>query len=145
MQLEQTLPVLNSFNNSFDFISVGSLTSATGTSGTGANFSSNFGTSFSGNMGANLGASLGVTTLNTQSGSSLSSLNGFGLPPGLGVAPITSQTLRALLVLESDMQRMLPMLGMLTGETNSATGIGLTPGFTPGAITNVFIVPAVVR
>jgi hypothetical protein len=134
-QLEQVLPVVNSLNNSFDFISVGSLTSTT--AGTGANFSSSHGANFSSNDGANLSSSLATPTLNAAPAASL---NAFGLPPGLGVAPITSETLRSLLVLESDIERMLPTLRALNGGPNLFTGIGLTPGFGPGPVTNVFTV-----
>jgi len=141
-QLQETLPVLNAFNSSFDFISVGSVTNMKGISGTGANFSSSSGANLSSNTGANLASTVAVPTFNTQSGLSL---NAFGLPPGLGVAPITSETLRALLVLESDIERMLPTINALTGGSNVVAGIGLTPGFIPGAVTNVFMVPSVVR
>ena len=58
--------------------------------------------------------------------------------PGLGVAPITSETLRALIVLQSDLQRLLPTLNSLNGSTTNFVGIGLTPGFVPGSVTNVF-------
>ena len=142
LQLEQALPVLNAFNNSFDFISAGSLTNTTEISSTGANFSSSRGANFSSSAGANLGSTVAVPTFNTQSGSGL---NAFGLPPGLGVAPVTSETLRALLVLEDDIERMLPTLNVLTGSTNISNANGLTPGFSPGVVTNVFIVPSLVR
>lgn len=143
-QLQQTLPVLDAFNNSFDFISVGSLTNGTGTgtAGTGANFSSSLGANFSSNAGANMSSSAAVPTLN---GGSSTVLNAFGLPPGLGVAPITSQTLRSLLILQSDIERMLPSLNALNGSTNAFAGIGLTPGFMAGAVTNVFNVPLSLR
>ena len=136
-QLQQTLPVLNALNNSFDFVSVGTLTNSTGMGGTGANFSSSSGANFSSNTGANVGSSVAASTINVVG---FGPLNAFGLPPGLGVAPITSETLRALLVLQSDIERMLPTLNVLTGGTNGFTGIRLTPGFGPGSVTNVFVV-----
>ena len=141
-QMQQVLPVLNAFNNSFDFISIGSLTNTGGFTGTGANLSSSSSANLSSQTGANLGTTIAVPTLNTGSGSSL---NAFGLPPGLGVAPVTSETLRSLLVLESDLEHILPTLNALNGVTNAANGIGLTPGFVPGAVSNVFMVPSTLR
>jgi hypothetical protein len=141
-QLEQVLPMLNSFNNSFDFISVGSLTPTGATGGTGANFSSSMGVNFSSSAGANLSTSMAVPTLSSAPSTPV---NAFGLPPGLGVAPITSESLRALLVLQSDIERMLPTLAALNGGTNVFIGIGLTPGFGAGAVTNVFMVPTAIR
>src|SRR5689334_12783702 len=60
-QLQQTLPVLNALNNSFDFVSVGTLTNSTGMGGTGANFSSSSGANFSSNTGANVGSSVAAS------------------------------------------------------------------------------------
>ncbi|HTL55083.1 MAG TPA: hypothetical protein VL361_05355 [Candidatus Limnocylindrales bacterium] len=142
VRIQQVLPVLNSFNNSFDFISVGSNTNAAGLSGTEANFSSSLGANSAAHESVQLSTSVAVSTLNSGSASSL---NAFGLPPGLGVAPVTSETLRSLLVLENDIERMLPTLNALNGGTNALTGIGLTPGFAPGAVSNVFMVPSTVR
>lgn len=142
IQMQQTLPVLQAFNNSFDFVTIGSLTTTNTRPGTGANFSSNLGANFASSSGQNLSSSAAVPTFNPASGAAA---NAFGLPPDLGVAPITGDTLRSLLVLQSDLERILPTLSALNGGTNSPVGIGLTPGFAPGPVSSVFAMPSTIR
>jgi hypothetical protein len=134
--LDQLLPLLTSFNNSFDFVTTGGFPIPTTASGGAANFSSNLGANFSSSLGTNFSTNLATPT---GSGNGfVIATNTFGFPPGLGVAPITRETLRALLVLQSDLQRIQPTLNTLNGGTTNFVGIGLAPGFVPGAVTNVF-------
>jgi len=136
--LEQLLPLLNAFNNSFDFITTGSAFPSTSASNPGG--AANSGANLAANLGSNLGSNLGAN-VSVPAGESLAgnaATNALGFPPGLGVAPITGETLRALIVLQSDLERLRPTLDSLNGSTNNFIGIGLTPGFVPGSITNVF-------
>ncbi len=109
--LLQTLPVLAAFNDGFGFVN----------SSTGAQV-----------PGAPSGGIAG--TIPTNSGLAVppvavfpNSTNILGLPPGLsglgttngsGTIVITRDSLRALLVLENDIERMLPILDAVNGGTN---------------------------
>lgn len=134
--LTQLLPVLTAFNNSFEFVTARGSVNTMQVPGTTANFGSNLSANFSSNLGNNFAA--GVGTPIPITGSNPLGTNSFGLPAGFGVAPVTSETLRALLVLESDLQRLQPTLNSLSGNNTNFVGIGLTPGFVPGPITRVF-------
>ncbi|HWH68499.1 MAG TPA: hypothetical protein VNT26_03900, partial [Candidatus Sulfotelmatobacter sp.] len=63
--------------------------------------------------------------------------NWFGQPIGATAMPVTRETLRALLVLQNDLERLLPLLDTLNTGTNRTT-ISLTPGFVPAKFTNTF-------
>lgn len=142
VQLQQALPVLQAFNNSFDFVTIGSLTTTNTRPGTGANFSSNLGANFASSSSQNLSASAAVPTINPASAAAA---NAFGLPPELQASPITADTLRSLLVLQNDLERMLPTLSALNGGTNFPVGLGLTPGFAPGSVSSAFTTPSTIR
>ncbi|MGH7969307.1 MAG: hypothetical protein ACREIC_11330, partial [Limisphaerales bacterium] len=134
--LDQLLPMLSTFNNSFDFITTGSSLPATATSGGAVNLGSNLGVNLGSNLGSNLATRMAATTGPNFAGVAVT--NVFGFPPGLGVAPITAQTLRALLVLQNDIERMLPTVNSLNGGASNFVAIGLAPGFAAGSVTNVF-------
>ncbi len=116
------LPTLTAFNDNFNFISTG--VSATGS--TTSQVTTNFGVPF----GANAAAVTGTAVTNA-----------FGIPPGVTTFPASRDTLRALLVLQNDLQRLLPLLEALNGGTNFP-GPEPTFGFTPVPITNLFVAPA---
>lgn len=126
--LRQTLPVLILFNNNFDFVSLGdngvaATTSPNPPGNLSANLGSNFGKNFAVNAAMPTGTSLFNNLANRPSPAAAA-----GLPAGFATVPVTRDTLRALLVLQSDIQRMLPLVnGLNNGATNA-----------PGSFTNLF-------
>jgi hypothetical protein len=135
--LTQLLPLLAAFNNSFEFVTTGTMAPTPVPSGGSVNLGSNLGQNLGSNFSGNLGSSLGVVP-NGSGTMTGASTNAFGFPAGLGVAPVTGTTLRTLLVLQSDLERIAPALDALNGSSTNFVGLGLTPGFVPGAVTNVF-------
>ena len=102
--LLETLPLLAAFNDNFNFVNVSSGTQAPGATPTSTS-----------------------VTVSTQPTMLPNSTNILGLPPGLtglgttnGARTIvlTRETLRALVVLENDIERMLPILDAVNGGTN---------------------------
>jgi hypothetical protein len=125
--LQQTLPELARFNDNFDFRSLGDNGQA-GSANTAppGNFSSNLGTNFAANFGVNAAVPTGQSPNNTIA--NRTTVTAAGLPQGFANIPVTRDTLRALLVLQSDMQRMLPILNALNTGTTEV----------PGSFTNLF-------
>jgi hypothetical protein len=106
--LQQILPILSTLNDNFDFVSLSSDFIATDESQMAPG---NFETNVAPNPAAQvLGAPSQATT----------------------TIPITRDTLRALIVLQGDMQRMLPIVNALNG---GATNI-------PGSFNSLFNAPA---
>jgi len=130
------LPALAALNDNFTFISLASTTNSDGSTGSFGNFSLNLGTNFATNLGVD--ASVPTATGTTGTDGTAAVTNNFGIPGGLIAFPLTRDTLRSLLVLQNDIERMLPLLNTLNGGTNNFIGVGLTPGFAPGNFTNVF-------
>lgn len=86
----------------------------------GANFSLNLGANSATNFSVNLGRNLALSPAPAQ----LPNVPAAVTPPIPAVVPVqtnglTGDTLRALLVLQSDMERMLPILSALSGATNA--------------------------
>jgi hypothetical protein len=129
--LEQTLPNLILFNDNFDFVSLGDNgTAATPASNPPGNFSVNFATNFAVNAGVNSAVPTGRSLFNTVA--NRTPVAAAGLPQGFAAVPVTRDTLRALLVLQSDIQRMMPVINALNAGITNA----------PGSFTNLFgIVP----
>ncbi len=129
--LQQTLPALSTFNNNFDFVSLGDNgLAASASPNPPGNFSANLATNFAGSFGVNAATPTGGSLSNPAA----ARMNpaAAGLPAGLAGVPVTRETLRALLVLQSDIQRMLPVLNALNAGSASF----------PGSFTNLFgIVP----
>ena len=150
----QLLPVLASFNNSFDFGVLSPEAEATTGAGlSGQNFSSSAGQNFSqrtsGNAGVNASSSVGGTPLPgnatpRNAGAQQGTLSPTGAPTGAGATPgFTSNpatnslvlsgaargTLRELLILESDLERSLPIVNALNGG-GDLTGV-LPNNFNP--------------
>ncbi|HZR17227.1 MAG TPA: hypothetical protein VFE51_07865 [Verrucomicrobiae bacterium] len=129
--IQQTLPVLSMFNDNFDFASLGD--NGLGATASGAppgNFSTNLGTNYAVNFGVNAATPTGPSLFNTVA--NRTTLSAAGLPQGFATVPVTRDTLRALIVLQSDLQRMLPILNGLNGGTTNYPGsftnlFGLTP------------------
>ncbi len=85
------------------------------------------------NPAANAAGTLGSNTVTSVTAAA---------PAGLLNAPAStpgsvSATLRSLIVLQSELQEMLPTLNALNGGTNFQTN-GLSPAFVPGTFTNLF-------
>jgi len=107
--LLETLPVLAAFNDGFNFVNLSSGAQAPGATSTAV----------PGAILSNIPTSSSVMLPN--------STNILGLPPGLAgigttngarTVVLTRDTLRALIVLEDDIERMLPILDAVNGGTN---------------------------
>ena len=134
---EQALPVLANFNDGFDFFSLGSGPAVNnGLAATGTSLANNSGTNFSNNSGRNFGMNLGANVATRTSPSVGVATNAFGIPGGLAVSLPSRETLRALLVLQNDLERLLPLLASLNG--GKPANAGLSSGFVPGVFTNTF-------
>jgi hypothetical protein len=118
-QVETLVPVLEQLNEGIE-ANVGTITTS------GGNFGLNLGNNFSTSFATSFGANVSVPTRAVPS----------ALAAGTGSA--VQDTFRALLVLQNDLERILPALVALNGGTNQPALGGLTPGFVPGAFTNVF-------
>lgn len=118
--IEQALPVLINFNDSFDFASLlGNGTASTAANPPG-NFAVNDGVNFAVNDGVNSAVSTGPPLITSRPTPTAQVPAGVsqGTPPIL----VTRDVLRALVVLQSDMQRMLPVLNALNGGTTNLPG-----------------------
>ena len=123
--LEQTLPLVAGFNDNFDFISLSDNGVASTTAG---NPSGNFGVSFASNQATNLAVNLGVdAAMPTGPGlfntaQSTVAASAAGSAQGLSAVSFTRNTLRALLILQGDIEHMLTVVNVLnTGATNAGT------------------------
>jgi hypothetical protein len=121
-----TLPALASFNNSFDFVGIDSNGVPTATPAP---------------TGTPQGSGLTNALQNTNV---LSATNDFGLAQFAANSPNARDTLRALLVLQSDLERLLPALNAVNGAGNSpifqnipGTAGGLSI-LVPESLTNIF-------
>jgi hypothetical protein len=125
--IQQTLPVLSVFNDNFDFVSFGDNgLGATASAAPSGNFSANLATNFAANFAVNAATPTGASLFNTVANRTTSSAA--GLPQGFATVPVTRDTLRSLLVLQNDLQQVLPILEGLNGGTTS----------NPGSFTNLF-------
>ena len=128
--LQQTLPVLILFNDNFDFVSLGDNgVAATTSPNPPGNLSANLATNFSRNLAVNAAMPTGTSLFNTlanRPGPAAAA----GLPQGFASVPVTRDTLRTLLVLQNDIQRLLPLVNALNNGAQSA----------PGSFTNLFVI-----
>jgi hypothetical protein len=126
--LQQTLPALILFNDNFDFMSLGDNgVAATTRANPPGNFSVNLATNFAVNAAVNSAVPTGPSLFNTVANRATTPAAA-GLPQGFANIPVTRDTLRALLVLQADIQRMLPVIQALNNGTSNA----------PGSFTNLF-------
>jgi hypothetical protein len=159
----QLLPVLAAYNNSIDLTA----STGTNTQSTLPTTGSNLGTSLagnassrvSGNASGNLSSSIsstpnssGATTVGTVSTSRQNTLtptgvnNPNGQQPAFGnggfnpefLSPAARSSVRALFILESDLERTLPLVNSLNGggDLNTVLGINST-GLQPGAFGSI--------
>ncbi len=135
-QVEELLPALTNFNTGFDFFTLGN---AAGNGVPGGPATA--GTNEPGSNAVNGGLSFAAAAT-----AGPTATNAFGLPAGVATMPQARDTLRAMLVLQSDLERLLPTLAALNGTTTNFAGTNtfltgtnaVAPGFTPGALMNVF-------
>ena len=126
--LQQTLPILILFNNNFDFVSLGDNgLAASSSANPPGNFSANLGSNFARNMAVNTAVPTGPPLANNLA-SRTTPAAAAGLPQGFATIPVTSETLRALIVLQSELQRIMPLVNALNNGTTNA----------PGNFTNLF-------
>jgi hypothetical protein len=138
--LDQALPVVASVNSNLDFVG----SAQNGLFGPAAiapmgNFSSNLGNNSAANLGVNAAVSTGGSLFNTAVNSAALTTNtavnsgavasNTGLVPGAKFPGITRDTVRALLGLQDEIERMLPLLSTLNGGTSNSISLGLSPGF----------------
>lgn len=130
--LQQTLPLLINFNDSFDFVDItGNTTGAQSGNAAGA-VGANLGVNSAANIAVNRAVPPGTAFLNPPMSAAAAAQARAGSAQGVATMPITRDQLRALLVLQSDLQRMLPVLNALNGGATNA----------PGTFTGLFGVPA---
>jgi len=134
--IQRTLPILIGFNDSFDFVGL----EGPGASGTAANppgnFAANSGVNSAANSAVNSAVPTGpplITSVPTGTVPVPAPAPAANAPSqGFVTQPVTRDALRALLVLQSDMQRILPILNALNSGAVNA----------PGSFTNLFNVQA---
>jgi hypothetical protein len=160
---EIALPVIEAFNNSFDFanVGVGNIGVAPGSPvpsgsvaapGANRNFSTSMGNNFANSQSASRGASVATPTTGVPSPAAgamttSSALTSSAQPiTGFAATPITRERLRALLVLQEEMEETLSVLQGLNNDTNTvvAPPSPIAPGPLTGnfgALTNRFVTP----
>lgn len=125
--LEQTLPVVSGFNDNFDFISLNDNGVASAAPG---NFAINAATNLAVNLGVNAAMPTGPGLFNTPLNRATVIVPGSTAVPasaqGVSAAAFTRDSLRALLILQSDIERMLSVVNVLNSGTTS-----------PGVFTNL--------
>jgi hypothetical protein len=105
-EIQQTLPFISAFNNSFDFASTGAS-----------------GLAVSNGISAAVAGTPVVVSVNNQN------------------LAISRDALRELVVLQTDLQRVLANLNALTASSSnltSSSSSGIVPGKVPGAFTGLF-------
>lgn len=105
--LEVTLPFATAFNDSFDF----STLDTNGAVGGPIALRTNLNNSLN---------SLRVNASLSGSAAMASETNAFAVPPGFSAFPLTRDTLRGLLILQNDIERMLPLLNAINSGNSTA-------------------------
>ena len=110
--LSAALPSVAAFNDSFDFVNIGLVSGvpATTPAPTGATISNNLAAGFAANVVLPPGATAGSGTV----------LPGTAGPTGFANLPLTRDSLRALLILQNNMEQMLGLLAELNGTSSNA-------------------------
>src|SRR4051794_10327429 len=123
--VQEALPLVTFFNDNFDFMSLLNNSFANATAPP-PNMSANLSTNFAGNFGVNTAVSTGPPLITTPSVSTpaTTATPVASVAPASGFAslPMSRDTLRALLVLQSDMERLLPLLNALNGGPANPNG-----------------------
>jgi hypothetical protein len=129
--LEELLPVVATFNDNFDFVNRNQ--NLLGTTPP-PNMAQNLGVNFATNLAVNTAVSFG-SLFNTNDAVNLRAPQSPSSAASAAVAPVpvSRETLRALLVLQADLERLLPLLNALNGGTVNGSStvtnlFGLIPG-----------------
>jgi len=148
--LNQALPLLAAFNANVLGGNLGlqTLTApVAGTAGGAANFAQNFGTSSAANMAANLAANVATPTAPALATPPTGTTSFGGSGTNSMTQTVSPDAARLLVVLESDLERVLPELAAFTGGAVSLpTGLAVNPLATPmnpggTFVTNQFVFP----
>jgi hypothetical protein len=144
-ELQAFLPQLAAFNSSFEISATGAMlmNAANPPTHSGAllarDFSTNLGVNLSTSLGQDLSQSLATSTGGTPPGTLAIGAGGRGLlippptapaaapadAPGLASYPVTRYTLRALLVLQTDLERALAVIQTLNNGGTSTNSAGV--------------------
>lgn len=117
--LQQTLPVVSGFNDNFDFMSLSDMGVA---SSAPANSASNQATNLAVNLGVNAAMPTGPGLFNAAPGRVTTTMGVPGSPQTLSGVSFSRDSLRALLILQSDIEHMLSVVNVLnSGTTNSGS------------------------
>jgi hypothetical protein len=126
-----TLPLLKFFNDNYNFGDNFAPVPPPG------NMSVNMGTNYAGNFGVNMAVSTGVSLFNAPVVKTPVVPGGVTTVPGFASGlpvppPVSRDTLRALVILQSDMERLLPLLDQLNSSAANSTGLFTNSlGFVP--------------
>ncbi len=124
--IQQVLPTLAIFNDGFDFVPI--------TGGQAIGITNGIGQTTGAGTGVPLAPNAAIAPGTTMSSAMT---NAAGPLPGFAAFPVTRETLRALLVVQNDLERLLPLIDALnTGATLSR--VGLNPVILPTGFTNIF-------
>lgn len=141
-ELAQLLPALAAFNDSIDFQNLAPRSTANSVSQSGVNLGGNFGANVSTTpLGINAGQNFSTVTGGSTTPTSGASISGSGgstsnniaanSRAGIGFSGVSRDSLRALIILQNDLQRLLPLVSALNGSV--VEGI-------PGSFTNTVAV-----
>lgn len=116
--LEQTLVAVTSFNDNFSLISLGAneFTAVNPAGNYSANFANNFGVNYGVNAAVSTGGSLFNVVANRMGRAAAA-----GLPQDFSTISMNRDSLRTLLNLQSDIERILSTVNFLNGGTYSGS------------------------
>jgi hypothetical protein len=125
--VQYALPLLAYFNDNFDLFSFNDTSLAGNVSP--PNMSQNLATNFASNLAVNTAASTGPPLITTPVNRTTPQPTGITAVPGFASLPMSRDKLRALLVLQSDMERLLPLLNEVNqgAPNNQALGLSTNP------------------
>jgi len=135
--VQYALPLLAYFNDNFDLFSFNDNNLAGNVSP--PNMSQNLATNFASNLAVNTAVSTGPPLITTPVNRTTPQPAGITAVPGFASLPMSRDKLRALLILQSDMERLLPLLNEVNQGAANNQGLGLFTNPNP----NLFgLVPA---
>jgi hypothetical protein len=154
--MEQALPALAAFNNAFDLGATGNgvATARTGTDAASRTVARGVPSHAAPFSPAKRNLALGATHAAGLTPTGVT--NAFGLRPGFLPPGLTNpaavvaarDSLRALVVMQNDMERLLPIVSAFTGANAAGAGIAAPPtvgGVGSGLVTNAFGTPGAGR
>jgi hypothetical protein len=131
--VQYTLPLLTYFNDNSDLFSFNNNNVA---SSPPPNMSENLATNYASNFALNTAVTTGPPLISSTVNRATPQPAGMTGVPGFASLPMSRDRLRALLILQSDMERLLPLLNQVNQDAANIASI-------PGMSTNLFgLVPA---